>query len=73
MVGSPSSTSSDIIIFGGKDKDGNVLNDAWLLRAITAQVTYSNQTDWGALYGNGGLASGVNANGQGVTIEVIEF
>lgn len=70
MAGPASSTASDIIIFGGKDKDGNVLNDAWLLRAVTAQVTYSNQTDWGGLYGNGQLGSGVNANGQGVTIQV---
>jgi hypothetical protein len=71
MAGSSaSSDASDIIIFGGKDQDGNVLNDVWILRATTAQVTYTNQTDWSALYGNGTLGSGANANGQGVTVEV---
>ena len=67
---SAASAASDIIVFGGKDKDGNVLNDAWILRATTAQITYTNQTNWDALYGNGVLGSGVGTNGQGVTVEV---
>lgn len=64
------SAASDIVIFGGRDKDGNVLNDAWILRATTAQITYTNQTNWDALYGNGVLGSGVGTNGRGVTVEV---
>jgi hypothetical protein len=71
MAGSSaSSDASDIIIFGGKDKDGNVLSDVWILRATTSQITYTNQTNWSGLYGNGVLEGGVNANGQGVTVEV---
>lgn len=70
MAGTASASASDIIIFGGKDKDGNVLDDAWVLRATTAQVTYSNQTNWGAQYGSGTLGSGANTHGQGVTDEV---
>lgn len=71
MAGSSAaSAASDIIIFGGKDKDGNVLSDAWILRATTAQITYTNQTNWSAQYGNGVLQSGAEANGRGVTVEV---
>lgn len=67
---SAASAASDIIIFGGRDKDGNVLNDIWVLRATTAEITYTNQTNWSALYGNGTVGSGPNTNGQGVTVEV---
>jgi hypothetical protein len=62
--------ASDTIIFGGRDKDGNYLNDVWLLRATNATITSSNQTDWGTAYGNGVLQSGRYQNGQGVTIQV---
>ena len=62
--------ASDIIVFGGRDKDGNYLNDVWLLRATNATITSSNQTDWGPEYGNGVLQTGKFQNGQGVTIQV---
>ncbi|KAG8778417.1 hypothetical protein FRC15_010823, partial [Serendipita sp. 397] len=41
MVGSlgGGGVASDMIVFGGKDANGNVLNDVWILRATTAQIT----------------------------------
>jgi hypothetical protein len=62
--------ASDIIVFGGRDKDGNYLNDMWLLRATNATITTSNQTDWGTAYGDGVLQSGKFQNGRGVTVQV---
>jgi hypothetical protein len=62
--------ASDTIVFGGRDRNGTYLNDVWLLRATNATITRSNQTDWGAGYGNGVLQSGRFQNGQGVTVQV---
>jgi hypothetical protein len=62
--------ASDTIVFGGRDKDGNYLNDVWLLRATNATITTSNQTDWGPAYGDGVLQSGKFQNGRGVTVQV---
>ena len=62
--------ASDIIVFGGRDKDGNYLNDVWLLRATNATIQTSNQTDWGTEYGDGVLQSGKFQNGRGVTVQV---
>ena len=62
--------ASDTIVFGGRDKDGNYLNDVWLLRATNATITTSNQTDWGTAYGDGVLQSGKFQNGRGVTVQV---
>ena len=62
--------ASDIIVFGGRDKDGNYLNDVWLLRATNATINVSNQTDWGTAYGDGVLQSGKFQNGRGVTVQV---
>ena len=64
--------ASDTIVFGGRDKNGNYLNDVWLLRATNATITSSNQTDWGTAYGNGVLQTGKFQNGQGVTVQVRE-
>ncbi|KAG8820333.1 hypothetical protein FRC17_010196, partial [Serendipita sp. 399] len=73
MVGSlgGGGVASDIFVFGGKDANGNVLNDVWILRATTAQITGTNQTDWGPLYGDSTLGSGVDTNGHGVTVEYV--
>jgi len=62
--------ASDTIVFGGRDKDGNYLNDLWLLRATNATITSSNQTDWGPAYGDGVLQTGKFQNGRGVTVQV---
>ncbi|PVG03601.1 hypothetical protein CPB86DRAFT_804086 [Serendipita vermifera] len=69
-AGGALSASSDILIFGGKDAQGNVLNDLWILRATTALITHTNQTDWGP-QATEALGSGVNTNGQGVTVEFL--
>lgn len=63
--------ASDVIVFGGKDKDGNVLSDVWILRATAAQTTFSNQTTWGAQFGDGTLGSGPDTNGQGVSVQFL--
>lgn len=70
IAGIPSSSSSDILIFGGKDINGNFLNDLWVLRSTTARITSSNQTDWGGQYGDGVLGFGPDQNGNGVTDQV---
>ena len=64
--------ASDTIVFGGRDKDGNYLNDVWMLRATNRTITHTNQTDWGPEYGTGVLGSGKFQNGQGVTVQVRE-
>lgn len=68
LVGLDSSRSdaSDTIVFGGKDASGNYLNEVWLLRAYNGVVTGSNQP-WSG-FGSGNLQSGVNADGEGVTV-----
>ncbi|RPD67309.1 hypothetical protein L226DRAFT_499391 [Lentinus tigrinus ALCF2SS1-7] len=67
LVGDTSIAASDTIIFGGRDAAGNYLSDVWLLRAYNATLTKTNQT-WSG-FGSGTLASGVSANGAGVTVE----
>jgi hypothetical protein len=53
-------------VFGGQDASGNYLNEVWLLRAYNGVISHSDQ-HWSG-YGNGNLQTGVNANGQGVTV-----
>ena len=69
MVGGGSVSASDILVFGGKDADGNYLSDVWILRTYQAQLSQSNAT-WSG-FGDGNLDSGVNASGTGVTIEYL--
>lgn len=57
---------SDTIVFGGKDASGNYLNEVWLLRAYNDVINHSGQHWTG--YGSGNLQSGVNADGEGVTV-----
>ncbi|KZT74265.1 hypothetical protein DAEQUDRAFT_660198 [Daedalea quercina L-15889] len=66
LVGSSRNSASDSIFFGGVDVNGNYLNELWLLRAYNAQLTQSNQT-WAN--SSGQLAGGVDATGQGVTVQ----
>ncbi|KAF7352797.1 hypothetical protein MVEN_01246500 [Mycena venus] len=65
LVGDSRKTSSDIIVFGGRDVSGNYLSDLWLLRAYNGLVT-PTEPKWKG-FGNGQLQTGVNANGAGVT------
>ncbi|KAI0698541.1 hypothetical protein C8T65DRAFT_660527 [Cerioporus squamosus] len=67
LVGDTSIPASDTIIFGGRDAAGNYLSDVWLLRAYNATLTKTNQT-WSG-FGSGSLATGISANGVGVTVE----
>nr|GAT59412.1 predicted protein [Mycena chlorophos] len=63
LVGAARSTSSDIIVFGGENEDGEYLAEMWLLRAYNA-VTTASQPTWS---GSGGkLETGINASGSGV-------
>ncbi|KAI0092066.1 hypothetical protein BDY19DRAFT_884931 [Irpex rosettiformis] len=59
-------SASDTIVFGGRDASGNYLSEVWLLRAYNGVITQSNQ-HWSG-YKSGNLQSGVNADGEGVTI-----
>lgn len=56
-------------MFGGQDASGNYLAEVWILRAYNAVLQGTNQS-WSG-FGNGRLQSGINANGQGVTIEYL--
>ncbi|PPQ69878.1 hypothetical protein CVT24_003213 [Panaeolus cyanescens] len=64
LVGSNRPASSDTIIFGGQDTNGNLLSDVWLLRAYDGVISPQSLT-W-AGFGNGQLKTGVNADGTGV-------
>ena len=55
------------MIFGGRDANGNYLNEVWLLRAYSGSLTQSNQK-WSG-YGNGKLSGGIDASGTGVTVQ----
>jgi hypothetical protein len=68
-VGNARGTYSDTILFGGKDASGNYLGDIWVLRAYGASITKSGQ-QWGG-FGNGQLQTGVNAAGQGVSVQYL--
>lgn len=62
--------SSDILVFGGRARDGTMTNELWLLRATNATISRSDQTDWGPNFGDGELGSGIYTNGKGVTVKV---
>ncbi|KAJ7744440.1 hypothetical protein DFH07DRAFT_22032 [Mycena maculata] len=64
LVGQSRTSSSDIIVFGGRDMDGNYLSELWLLRAYNGSVTPTDPK-WSG-FGNGQLQTGVDANGAGV-------
>ncbi|KAK7061713.1 hypothetical protein R3P38DRAFT_2831102 [Favolaschia claudopus] len=64
LVGDSPKTSSDIIVFGGRDASGNYLADLWLLRAYNGLVN-STHPKWSG-FGNGQPQTGPNANGAGV-------
>lgn len=66
LAGSSRSSASDSIFFGGVDANGNYLNEVWILRAYNAQLMQTNQS-WSN--SSGQLAGGVNAAGQGVTVQ----
>lgn len=59
--------SSDTIVFGGRDASGNYLNDVWILRAYNGTITQSNQR-WSG-FKDGTLQTGVDADGEGVTVQ----
>lgn len=67
LVGEARTTSSDTIVFGGRDVNGNYLNDLWLLRAYLGSITETNGS-WAGI-GNGNLETGVDASGAGVTVQ----
>ena len=69
LVGEARTTSSDTIVFGGIDQNGNYLNEVWLLRAYQYGIDESNET-WPAP-GNGPLETGVDASGAGVTVQFL--
>ncbi|KAJ7179146.1 hypothetical protein C8R46DRAFT_941643, partial [Mycena filopes] len=69
LVGNSRTTSSDILVFGGRDVAGNYLSELWLLRAYNALVTPTN-LKWSG-FGDGQLQTGVNANGAGVENQFI--
>uniref|UniRef100_A0A0W0FJP0 Uncharacterized protein n=1 Tax=Moniliophthora roreri TaxID=221103 RepID=A0A0W0FJP0_MONRR len=62
-------TSTDTIVFGGRDASGQYLNDVWLLRAYSGVATPSSP-NWSG-FGDGKLQSGINANGAGVSMQFI--
>ncbi|KAJ6539336.1 hypothetical protein B0H19DRAFT_1178497 [Mycena capillaripes] len=64
LVGESRNSSSDIIVFGGRDTSGNYLSEVWLLRAYNG-VTTPAAPRWVG-FGNGRLQTGVDANGAGV-------
>ncbi|KAH9938274.1 uncharacterized protein B0H18DRAFT_8787 [Fomitopsis serialis] len=66
LVGTSGTNASDSIFFGGVDADGNYLNEVWVLRAYSAQITQTNQS-WAS--SSGQLVGGVGATGQGVTVQ----
>ncbi|KAJ7781250.1 hypothetical protein B0H16DRAFT_1497630 [Mycena metata] len=69
LVGDVRTTSSDIIVFGGRDVAGNYLSELWLLRAYNGVVTPA-APKWSG-FGNGQLQTGINANGAGVQNQFI--
>ncbi|KAJ6613462.1 hypothetical protein B0H10DRAFT_2048593 [Mycena sp. CBHHK59/15] len=69
LVGESRSTSSDIIVFGGRNALGSYLPEVWVLRAYNDIVTPSNPK-WSG-FGNGQLETGINASGTGVITQFI--
>ncbi|KAJ6599080.1 hypothetical protein DFH09DRAFT_1271730 [Mycena vulgaris] len=64
LVGESSTSSSDTIVFGGRDASGTYLSEVWLLRSYNGVVT-PNDPRWLG-FGNGKLQTGVDASGSGV-------
>ncbi|KAJ7507791.1 hypothetical protein B0H11DRAFT_1793448 [Mycena galericulata] len=64
LVGESRQSSSDIIVFGGRDTSGNYLSEVWVLRAYNASVSPADPK-WSG-FGNGILQTGIDANGAGV-------
>lgn len=56
-------------MYGGRDASGNYLSELWLLRAYNGSITQSNQK-WSG-FGSGTLQTGVDADGEGVTIQYL--
>ncbi|KIJ56497.1 hypothetical protein M422DRAFT_22661 [Sphaerobolus stellatus SS14] len=69
LIGSNRSVGSDIIVFGGRDANGNYLNDLWILRAYNGTINHSGGS-W-AGFGDGQLQSGADASGAGVTVDYL--
>ncbi|CAA7259749.1 unnamed protein product [Cyclocybe aegerita] len=69
LVGNSRSSSSDTIIFGGQDANGNYLSDVWLLRAYRG-VLSSSSPIWSG-FGNGQLQTGISADGSGVRVNYL--
>lgn len=67
LVGGNATSAADTLIFGGRDADGNYLNDIWILRAYDASLTRTNETWSGS--GSGSPTTGASADGQGVTVQ----
>ncbi|KAF8897520.1 hypothetical protein BD779DRAFT_1667490 [Infundibulicybe gibba] len=65
----PRNSSSDIIVFGGRDSSGKYLSEVWLLRSYAGAITASNPT-WSG-FGDGKLQSGASANGAGVRPQIL--
>lgn len=66
LVGSNRTGAADTIVFGGQDENGTYLDEVWILRAYNGVITASNSS-WGGPTGQ--LATGLGANGAGVTIQ----
>ncbi|TDL29386.1 hypothetical protein BD410DRAFT_779784 [Rickenella mellea] len=69
LVGNARTTSADTIVFGGKDANGNYLQDVWILRAYLGSVSKTNES-WSG-FGDGNLQSGTNASGTGVRVQYV--
>ncbi|KAL4242047.1 hypothetical protein ABKN59_000582 [Abortiporus biennis] len=69
LTGTARATVSDTIVFGGRDEAGNYLSELWILRAYSGTLTASNQ-HWSG-FGSGQLTGGIQANGQGVTVQYL--
>ncbi|KAL0579541.1 hypothetical protein V5O48_002470 [Marasmius crinis-equi] len=68
--GGGSGSSSDVIVFGGRDASGSYLDDMWILRAYNGVITPSSPR-WSG-FGDGNLQGGYGANGAGVTVKYLE-
>ncbi|KAF9259495.1 hypothetical protein L218DRAFT_908190 [Marasmius fiardii PR-910] len=64
-----SHSSSDIIVFGGRDVSGNYLDEVWILRAYNGTISPSSP-QWSG-FGDGKLQGGYQAGGTGVTVEYL--
>ncbi|KAF8592581.1 hypothetical protein K439DRAFT_1504033 [Ramaria rubella] len=69
LVGENRPFSSDTVVFGGRDAQGNYMNDIWILRAYNGSITQSGEHWTG--FGNGVLETGVSASGTGVSVQYL--